>query len=123
VGLTLCAVLLALCSFAQAQQPNKVSRIGYLSSADAISESIRLEAILRALRNLGYIEGQNIAFERVYAKGKLERHSELAAGLVRRKAEIIVVSGGTLWVRAAKNATKTIPIVMVGTGPIRWRLG
>jgi len=101
---------------AQAQQPNKVRRIGYLSSADAISESTRLEAILLALRNLGYTEGQNIAFERIYAKGKLERHSELAAGLVRRKVEIIVVLGGTLWVRAAKNATKTIPIVMVGTG-------
>jgi putative tryptophan/tyrosine transport system substrate-binding protein len=117
VGLLLIFVALTVCgAVASAQQPKNVRRIGYLSSADRASESERFEAIRLSLRQLGYIEGQNIAFERIYAGGKVERHSELAAELVRRKVEIIVVTGGTLWVRAAKNATKTIPIVMVGTG-------
>jgi hypothetical protein len=61
--LTLCAMLFALCSSAQAQQPKKVPRIGYLSSPDATRESARSEAIRLALRELGYKEGQNIAIE------------------------------------------------------------
>ena len=80
------------------------------------SESTRAEAIRLALRELGYIEGQNIAIEYRYAEGKLDRFSELAAELVRLKVDIIVVAGGDRLVRAAKNATKTIPIVMVGVG-------
>ena len=74
------------------------------------------EAIRLALRELGYIEGQNIAIEYRYAEGKLDRFPELAAELVRLKVDIIVVSGGDRLIRAAKNATKTIPIVMVGHG-------
>ena len=69
-----------------------------------------------ALRELGYIEGQNIAIEYRYAEGKLDRLPELAAELVRLKVDIIVVAGGTTQIRAAKNATKTIPIVMMGAG-------
>ena len=101
---------------AQAQQPKKVPRIGYLSSSDPASESTRSEAIRLALRELGYIEGQNIAIEYRYAEGKLDRFPELAAELVRLKVDIIVVAGGDTIVRAAKNATKTIPIVMMGAG-------
>ena len=101
---------------ALAQQPKKVPRIGYLVSVDPASESTRSEAIRLALRELGYIEGQNIAIEYRYAEGKHDRFPELAAELVRLKVDIIVVAGGTRRVRAAKNATKTIPIVMVGTG-------
>ena len=101
---------------AQAQQPKKVPRIGYLSSFDPASESTRSEAIRLALRELGYIEGQNIAIEYRYAEGKLDRLPELAAELVRLKVDIIVVAGGDRVIRAAKNATKTIPIVMVGAG-------
>ena len=100
----------------QAQQPKKVSRIGYLSSFDPASESGRIEAIRLALRELGYIEGQNIAIEYRYAEGKRERMPELAAELVRLKVDIIVAAGGTGIIRAAKNATKTIPIVMTGGG-------
>ena len=74
------------------------------------------EVIRLALRELGYIEGQNIAIEYRYAEGKRERLPELAAELVRLKVDIIVVAGGGHWVQAAKNATKTIPIVMVGPG-------
>jgi putative ABC transport system substrate-binding protein len=70
-----------------------------------------------ALRELGYIEGQNIAFEYRYAKGRLDRYPELAAELVRLKVEVILVAGGSAMIRAAKNATKTIPIVMIGAAP------
>ena len=101
---------------AEAQQPKKVSRIGYLAASDADRESPRTEAIRLALRELGYIEGQNIAIEYRYAEGKRDRFPELAADLVRLKVDIIVVAGGDRGIRAAKNATKTIPIVMMGAG-------
>jgi ABC-type uncharacterized transport system substrate-binding protein len=99
---------------AEAQQPKKIPRIGYLSGTDPARESTRSEAIRLALRELGYIEGQNIAIEYRYAEGKQDRYPELAAELVRLKVDIIVVSGGNTPIRAAKNATKTIPIVMTG---------
>ena len=106
---------------AQAQQPAKVPRIGYLSSIDPASESTRSEAIRLALRERGYVEGQNIAIEYRYAEGKGHRIPELAAELVRLKVDIIVVTGGNDRIQAVKNATKTIPIVMTGTGadPVR----
>jgi putative ABC transport system substrate-binding protein len=99
---------------ARAQQPKKVYRIGYLSPTKPANESIRSEAIRLALREHGYIEGQNIAFEYRYAEGKQDRYPELAAELVRLKVDIIVAAGGGRVILAAKNATKTIPIVMVG---------
>jgi putative ABC transport system substrate-binding protein len=101
---------------AAAQQPKKVPRIGYLSVSDAVTASAGDEGIRLALRELGYIEGQNIAIEYRYSEGKAERAPELAAELVRLKVDIIVAAGGPTWVQAAKNATKTIPIVMVGLG-------
>src|SRR5215468_556860 len=109
-------VLLAVAVIAQAQQPAKVSRIGYLSNTDAASESARVEGIRLALRERGFIEGRNIAVEYRYAEGKVDRALELAAELVRLKVDIIVVAGGDSWIRAAKNATTTIPIVMMGAG-------
>jgi putative tryptophan/tyrosine transport system substrate-binding protein len=117
IGLALGSILLALGHPAQAQQPGKFARIGYLSEFDPAIESIRFKAIRQALRELGYIEGQNIATEYRYPEGKLYRLSELATDLVRLKVDIIVAAGGSDGaVRAAKNATKTIPIVMVGAG-------
>jgi putative tryptophan/tyrosine transport system substrate-binding protein len=113
--LTLWAMLFALCASAEAQQPKKVHRIGYLSNTDPVGESARSEAIRLALRELGYIEGQNIAIEYRYVEGKRDRAPELAAELVRLKVDLIVVAGGTT-TQAAKNATKTIPIVMSGAG-------
>ena len=101
---------------AEAQQPKKVPRIGYLSSTDPARESTRAEAIRLALRDLGYIEGQNIAIEYQYTQGKVDRASELAAELVRLKVDIILVAGGGRVIRAVKNATKTIPVVMMGEG-------
>jgi putative tryptophan/tyrosine transport system substrate-binding protein len=108
-------VLLAVGMIAEAQQPKKVPRIGYISSGDAARESARSEAIRLALRELGYIEGQNTAIEYRYTEGKRDRAPELAAELVRLKVDIILVAGGTGVIQAAKNATKTIPIVMAGT--------
>jgi putative ABC transport system substrate-binding protein len=108
-------VLLAVAVTAEAQQPGKVPRLGYLSSSDPASDSPRFEAIRVALRNLGYIEGQNIASEYRYAEGKLDRLPDLATELVRLKVDIIVV-GGDIPTRAAMKATKTIPIVIMGTG-------
>jgi putative ABC transport system substrate-binding protein len=107
----LTAILLATVSSAAAQQPAKISRIGYLSATGPASDTARSEAIRLALRALGYIEGQNIATEYRYAEGKVDRFPELAAELVRLKVDIIVVAGGGRAPRAAKNATKTIPIV------------
>jgi putative ABC transport system substrate-binding protein len=100
---------------AEAQQPKKVTRIGYLSPFDPARESTRADAIQLALRELGYIEGQNIATEYRYAQGKADRYPELAAELARLKVDIILTGGDPL-IRAAKNATKTIPIVMTGAG-------
>ena len=85
----LCAMLLALCLSAQAQQPKKIPRIGYLAPSDAASESARAEAIRLALRERGYIEGQNIAIEYRYAEGKRDRYPELAAELVHLLLTII----------------------------------
>jgi len=115
-SILIAVVLLALGVAAEAQQPKKVSRIGYLSQNDAATESARAEGIRQALRELGYIEGQNIATEYRYREGKLDRFSELAVELVRLKVDIIMVSGGASLILAAKNATKTIPIVMNGGG-------
>src|SRR5215475_475868 len=109
-------VLLARGVTAEAQQPKKVPRIGYLMVGDPATESTRSEAIRLALRERGYIEGQNIAIEYRYAEGKRERLPELAAELVRLKVDVIVVAGADPLIRAAKNATKTIPIVMTGSG-------
>jgi ABC-type uncharacterized transport system substrate-binding protein len=108
--------LLAVGVVAEAQQANKVHRIGYLSNSDSTSESPRSEGIRLALRDLGYIEGQNIAIEYRYAEGKRDRAPELASELVRLKVDIIVVAGGNRIILAAKHATKTIPIVMTGGG-------
>jgi ABC-type uncharacterized transport system substrate-binding protein len=116
IGFAFSAMLFALCSSAHAQQPTKVHRMGYLSSFDPAIESTGVEAIRLALGELGYIEGQNIVIEYRYAEGKQDRWPALAAELVRLKVDIIVVTGGTGQTRAAKNATKTIPIIMVGAG-------
>ena len=116
VPILVAVILLTVAVVTEAQQPAKVPRIGYLSNADAARESARAEAIRLALRERGHIEGQNIATEYRYAEGKVDRFSELAAEVVRLKVDIIVVSGGARLILAAKNATKTIPIVMMGGG-------
>jgi putative ABC transport system substrate-binding protein len=98
---------------ATAQQPKKIPRIGYLSLEKTALDYGRLETLRPALRELGYIEGQNIVIEYRYAEGKTDRLAEVAAELVRLNVDVIVVGGGTGPIQAAKNATKTIPIVMM----------
>ncbi len=114
-------MLLAFPVAARAQQPKKIPRIGFLAVGEAARDSTRAEAIRLALRERGYIEGQNIAIEYRYAEGRPDRESGLAAELVRLKVDIIVVAAGDVTIQAAKNATKTIPIVMAGQGsdPVR----
>jgi putative tryptophan/tyrosine transport system substrate-binding protein len=99
---------------ADAQQAGKVPRIGFLTSLSSISA--RHEAFRQGLSELGYIEGKNIVIEYRYTEGKQDRLPELVTELVRLKVDLIVVGGGALAIRAAKNATKTIPIVMGGSG-------
>jgi putative ABC transport system substrate-binding protein len=112
----LSALLFALCLPVWAQQAKKVFRIGYLSSTDRGSDSLRLEGIRTALHELGYIEGQNIAIEYRYADNKLDHLPELAADLVRLKVDLILLAGGDTQIIPAKNATKTIPLVLTGSG-------
>jgi len=109
-------MLLALPFSVRAQQPKKVPLIGWLSNGDPATDSARVEAIRLALRELGYIEGQNIAFEYRYSEGKRDRLPQLTAELVRLKVDIILAAGGDFLIQAAMKATKTIPIVMVGAG-------
>jgi putative tryptophan/tyrosine transport system substrate-binding protein len=103
------AIQLAVGVIAEAQQPKKVPRIGYLGSGSRSSAVV--EAFQQGLRDLGYIEGQNIAIEYRSTEGMAERLPNLAAELVQLKVDIIVVSGSPS-TQAAMNATKTIPIVM-----------
>src|SRR5215510_5882657 len=115
VPILVAVILLTVAVVTEAQQPKKV-RIGYLSVSDAASDSARAEGIRLALRERGYVEGQNIAIETRYAKGKTDQHPQLAAELVRLKVDIILVAGADSAIRAAMNATKTIPIIMTGAG-------
>jgi putative ABC transport system substrate-binding protein len=103
--------LLAVAIIAEAQQPTKIPRIGFLSALSSSSMSARTEAFRQGLRDFGYVEGRNIVIESRYAEGKLDRLPALAAELVRLKVDIIVTAGGQA-TRAAKEATPTIPIVM-----------
>jgi putative ABC transport system substrate-binding protein len=103
-------VLLVLGVTAEAQQPRKAPRIGFLSTASASGIAANLEAFRQGLRESGYIEGKNIIIEYRWGEGKLDRLPELAAELVSLGVDIIV-TGGTPPVLAAKKATNTIPIV------------
>src|SRR5215831_18472520 len=107
VGLALASVDLA-----GAQQPTgKVKRIGYMATGSVSSDRNRIDAFRRGLRDLGYVEEKNIVMEYRYAESKPDRLTGLAVELVHLKADVIVVSGGNS-AKAAKNATRTVPIVM-----------
>ena len=109
-------LLISADRFAEAQQ--RVARIGYLTTQPAALDSDRKQEIRRALQVFGYSEGQNISMEYRSAEGKLDRLPGLAAELVNLKVDVILVAGGYRPILEAKNATKTIPIVMVGGGTI-----
>jgi putative ABC transport system substrate-binding protein len=111
-GLFAIVVALTVCGArAEAQQPTKIPRIGFLITSSASVIAPRMDALQQGLRALGYEEGKNIVIERRYAEGKLDRLAELAAELVRLNVDVIVTSGPTA-TRPAKGATLTIPIVM-----------
>jgi len=110
--LTVGAVLSALCFSAGAQQPKKIPRIGYLDAPTRDARPARIEAFRQGLRELGYVEGKNIVIEYRYAEGKLDRLPALVAELIRLKVDVFVTGGPTV-TRAAKEATATIPIVML----------
>src|SRR6267142_1612624 len=99
-------VLLNVAVIAEAQQPKKVSRIGYLTGATPDGQSARIEAFRQGLRELGYVEGKNIVIEYRYAEQNLDGLPQLAAELVRLKVDVIVTGGGGI-TRAAKEATNT----------------
>src|SRR5262245_11137130 len=107
IVLTLCATLLALSLPAEAQQPKKVPRVGYLTDVG----SAPAEAFVQGLRDLGYIEGKNVIFEFRTRGGKSGRYTELAEQIVQAKVDVIVAAGAGA-IGAAKNASSTIPIVM-----------
>src|SRR5205809_2133093 len=107
----LCAMLLALRFPAEAQQPTKIPRIGYLAAISLSTLAARTEAFRQGLRELGYVEGKNIVIEWRFAEGKADRLPALAAELVRLKVDIIITAGPQV-TRPAKEATSTIPIVM-----------
>jgi len=113
--LTLCVMLLVLCSYTHAQQTAKVLRIGFLDTSTASGSAVLVEAFRQELTKLGWNEGKNITIESRFAEGKPDRMPELAADLVRQKVDLIVTSGG-LTALAAKKATSNIPIVMVFAG-------
>jgi len=127
---TLIAVLILLPALlvaplaADAQQAGKVPRIGFLGVTSPSDRPHHVDAFRQRLRELGWVEGQNIVIDYRYAEGRVDRLPDLAAELVRLKVDLIVASAGTQAATAAKNATETIPIVMiyvrdpVGTGLI-----
>jgi putative ABC transport system substrate-binding protein len=113
IPLALCAVLLAPSFSVHAQQPAKIPRIGYMSGAGhPTNPGPQIEAFRQGLRDLAYIEGKNILVEYRYAEGDFDRVPGLVAELVRFKVDVLVATFSAA-IRAAKQATKTIPIVMV----------
>ena len=116
------ALILASLCLVEAQQPRKIPLIGFLVSANRSGSAHLTEAFIQGLRELGYVEGQNIVIEYRWADGNFERLPDLAAELVSLKVAVMVatVTQASL---AAKNATATIPIVMVAVGsPVEARL-
>src|SRR5438128_12476218 len=112
------ALSLDLAYFAQAQQPTKVPRIGFLGTASPSTISARLEAFRQGLRELGYVEGKSIVIEYRWAEGKFDRLPDLASELVRLKIDVIV-SAGPAVTHPIKEATATIPIMMAqDTDPV-----
>jgi putative ABC transport system substrate-binding protein len=111
----LSAMFFALCCSAEAQQPKKVPRIGFLTGPSLSGQWARADAFRQGLRDLGYVEGKNIVIEWRSAEGNLDRMPTLAAELAQLKVDVIVTAGSRA-TRSAKAVTGTIPIVMEQVG-------
>ncbi len=113
----LCAVLFALCSSAEAQQITKVARIGILAPGNPERQirNVRVQAFFQGLRELGWVEGQNLVIERRFAYDQFSRLGELAVELAALKVDVIVTAAFPS-AKAAKNATATIPVVILDPG-------
>ena len=108
----LTTLLLTTAAPAQAQPPTKIFRLGYLAGSSLTVNAARIEAFLQGLRELGYLQGKNIVLEYRAAEGNSKRYPALASELVSLKVDVIVTAGAAS-TRAAREATSTIPIVMV----------
>jgi putative ABC transport system substrate-binding protein len=115
--ITLCALLLAVCLSANAQQATKVPRIGFLGAFSASDFANRLDGLRQGLRELGYEDGKNIVIEYRFSEGKFDRLPKLAAELVSDNVELVVTAGEAA-IRALKQVSKTIPIVVGVTGDL-----
>ena len=121
INLALCAVLFALCSSVESQQPKKIAKIAYLAPSTPAAAAHLVEAFRQGLRELGYVEGKTVVLELRYGEARAERLSELARELAGLKMDVIVTSTDVA-IAAVKRETQTIPIVManstdpVGTG-------
>jgi len=115
VSQLLILLILAFANLADAQQPNKVPVVGFLAASSAALAQSNIDAFRQGLRDSGYIEGKNILIEYRYTEGQGKRQSDYAAEFVRLKVDVIV-TGSTVAVRAAKQLSGTIPIVMAGAG-------
>ena len=121
INLALCAVLFALCSSAEAQQPKKIAKVGFFLASTPAAAAHNIEAFRQGMRELGYVEGKTFVLELRHGEGRAERLPELARELVGLKMDVIVASTDVA-IAAVKRETQTIPIVMaissdpVGTG-------
>jgi putative tryptophan/tyrosine transport system substrate-binding protein len=111
LGLFVTTFLVLTVFFAEAQQPKKLPRVGYLSASSAAEALFRTEAFRQGLRELGYVEGKTLDIDFRYADGKFDRLPSLVAELVRLKVDVIVTAGPSV-TGPAKEKTATIPIVM-----------
>ena len=112
------AMLLVTAGLVEAQQPTKIPRIGFLTAGSSSTIPARIDAFRQGLRELGYVEDKNIVIEWRFGEGKLDRLPALVAELVRLKVDVILSAGAAV-TRPAKDATRTIPIVMAqDTDPV-----
>jgi putative ABC transport system substrate-binding protein len=117
-GFVLGTFFLIIFRLAQAQQPTKIVRIGYLNPGDPVSRTYRTEAFRQGLKDLGYIEGKNVIIEYRFAEARIDRLPELARDLVHLKVDVIF-AGSLPATEAAKNATQMIPIVTSSQDPVQ----
>ena len=113
LALALSALLFVFGALVEAQQPTKIPRIGLLITSSAAATASFVDALQQGLRELGYVEGKNIAIERRFAELKFDRLPDLATELVGLKVDVIVAAGSNIAVRAAQQATSTIPIIII----------